>query len=403
MSIKNKFIKYIKIDTMSDEKSSSFPSTESQLEFGKTLVQELHSYGINNAYQDEYGYIYARIEGDNSLPKIGLIAHMDTSPSLKGGNYDARIIKNYKGERIDLNNNYFLDTNKFPSLKKHIGHDLIVTDGDHLLGGDDKAGVAIIMELLEFYINNPSIKHAPIRICFTPDEEIGQGAKYFSTTKMDADIAYTLDGSSYNDVNYENFNAASAKITINGVGVHPGSAKGIMVNALSLACEFNFLLPKDEVPEKTEGYEGFYHLTDLNGDTEKAVLEYILRDHDIDKLDLKIKKIKAIADEIQEKYPTSKVIVDIKNSYKNMKTYFDKDNKAVELIKNAYLSLNIEPVFTPIRGGTDGATITFMGLPCPNIGVGDYNCHGRFEYVSINEMEEVFMIVRNLLENKDLY
>lgn len=402
MSIKERFIKYVSYDTMSDENSQSYPSSQSQLAFGKELVKELHSFGVINAYQDEYGYIYASIDGDNSLPKIGLIAHMDTSPSLIGGNYIPTIIKNYDGKNIHLSEEHTLSPLQFPSLKQNIGHDLIVTDGNHLLGGDDKAGISIIMEIAQFYMTNKNINHAPIRICFTPDEEIGLGSLYFDIKKMDADFAYTLDGGEYNDINYENFNAASCVINIYGVGVHPGSAKNIMVNALSLGIEFNSLLPSSEVPEQTEKYEGFYHITDFNGDVEHATLHYILRDHDANKLQTKIDTIYIIQKKLQQKYPTAKISVKIEHSYKNMFEYFKNDMSVVNKIKEAYLSNNITPKFTPIRGGTDGATITFKGLPCPNIGVGDYNCHGRYEYVSINEMELVFNVVRTLLENKTI-
>lgn len=400
MSIKEKFLRYVQFDTMSDEASTTYPSTSSQLEFGKLLVKELHEIGVDNAYQDEFGNIYAKIDGDDTLNKIGLIAHMDTSPSLKGGNYTPRIVSNYDGKDIKLCKEYTLTPQRFPSLMNNIGHDLIVTDGYHLLGGDDKAGIAIIMEIAEFYMNHKEIKHAPIRICFTPDEEIGLGSLHFDIKKMDADFAYTLDGGEYNEINYENFNAASCKVTINGVGVHPGSAKGIMVNALTLAMEFNNLLPENEVPEKTEQYEGFYHLTDLSGDVENATLNYIIRDHDAVKLQNKKDKLLKIKSILQEKYPVAKVLVEIKDSYKNMYEYFKNDMTVVNRISNAYKQNNIDPLYVPIRGGTDGASITFLGLPCPNIGVGDYNCHGRYEYVSINEMEKVFLVVRTLLEKQ---
>ncbi len=398
MSIKEKFLKYVKIDTMSDENSSTFPSSKSQLEFGKMLVKELHEIGVKNAYQDEFGYVYAKIDGDKKLKKIGLIAHMDTSSSLQGGNFEPRIVENYNGQEIKLSAEYSLDTNHFPSLKNQIGHDLIVTDGYHLLGGDDKAGIAIIMEIAQYYQNNTHIKHAPIRICFTPDEEIGLGASHFDLKKMDADIAYTLDGGEYNEINYENFNAASCKINIKGVGVHPGSAKSIMVNALTLAMEFNNLLPENEVPEKTEKYEGFYHLTDLHGDVENAFMSYILRDHDENKLEQKKLKMYEIAEILKAKYKTAKIEVTIKDSYKNMYTYFKNDMSVVNLISNAYKANDILPIYVPIRGGTDGASITFLGLPCPNIGVGDYSCHGRYEYVSLNEMNKVYEVIKTLLE-----
>ncbi len=400
MSIKEKFLKYVAVDTMSNEESETYPSTSSQLEFGKQLVKELHDLGVANAYQDEFGNIYASIDGDANMPKIGLIAHMDTSPSLQGGNYQPRIINNYQGDDIKLCDEYTLSKKEFPSLNNNIGHDLIVTDGYHLLGGDDKAGIAIIMQIAEYYMNHKEVKHSPIRICFTPDEEIGLGSLHFDVNKMDADFAYTLDGGEYNDVNYENFNAASCVVKINGVGVHPGSAKGIMINAITLGMEFNSLLPQNEVPECTEGYEGFYHLTDFNGDVENATMHYILRDHDYNKLLQKMDKMNKIKNELQNKYPKAKIEVTLKHSYKNMYEYFKNDMSVIHKIEKAYKANNLPIKFSPIRGGTDGASITFKGLPCPNIGVGDYNCHGRYEYVSINEMETVFNVIKTLLESE---
>lgn len=400
MSIKEKFLRYVAVDTMSDENSKTYPSSKSQLEFGTLLVKELHELGVLNAYQDEYGNIYASIDGDDSMPKIGLIAHMDTSPSLQGGNYQPRLINNYQGEDIKLCEEYTLSRNEFSSLNNNIGHDLIVTDGYHLLGGDDKAGIAIIMQIAEYYASHKEIKHSPIKICFTPDEEIGLGSLHFDVNKMDADFAYTLDGGAYNDVNYENFNAASCVVKINGVGVHPGSAKGIMINAISLGMEFNSLLPQNEVPECTEGYEGFYHLTDFNGDVESVTMHYILRDYDFNKLLEKMSTMEETQKQLQNKYKKAKIKVILKHSYKNMYEYFENDMSVVKRIEKAYTANKISIKYTPIRGGTDGATITFKGLPCPNIGVGDYNCHGRYEYVSLNEMEAVFNVIKSLLENK---
>ena len=401
--ITKRFLNYIKFDTKSDENSCTYPSSPSQLEFGKMLVNELHELGVKNAYQDEFGNIYAKIDGDNSMSKIGLIAHMDTSPSLDGGNFEPRIINNYQGEDIKLCNEYTLSPERFPSLLTNLGEDLIVTDGHHLLGGDDKAGIAIIMSLVEFYMNNKDIKHAPIRICFTPDEEIGLGSLHFDVNKMDADFAYTLDGGKFNEVNYENFNAASCDIEILGVGVHPGSAKGIMVNAITVGLELNSMLPENEVPEKTDNYEGFYHLTDFNGDVEKVHMHYILRDHDLNKLEDKKNKLLDIKSILENKYSTSKIEMKIKDNYKNMFEYFKNDMSVVSKIIAAYKANNYEVNCSPIRGGTDGASITYLGLPCPNIGVGDYNCHGRYEYVSINEMNKVFSVIRTLLENDNLH
>ena len=392
-----RFIKYVNFDTKSDEESSTFPSTSSQLAFGKMLLEELKELGISDAIQDEYGYIYAHIKGNPHKETIGLIAHMDTSPSLDGGNYIPKIIKDYDGKDIELCKDVILSPSKFPSLKNHLHHDLIVTDGKHLLGGDDKAGITIIMEVISYFLNNPTIDHAPIAIAFTPDEEIGLGASHFDVKKMNASIAYTIDGGAYNEINYENFNAASFIITFLGVGVHPGSAKNIMINAIKLGMEFNAMLPINEAPEYTENYEGFYHLTDIKGDVEQTTLSYILRDHDMDKLNKRIKIMEEAIPYLKEKYPTCDIKYEYKYNYKNMKLYFNKDPHAIDVAYNAFKKTNISPISSPIRGGTDGATITYMGLPCPNLGTGDYNCHGRYEYVSINEMKIMIEVIKNML------
>ena len=397
--VEDKFIRYVKIDTEADENSTSYPSSAKELDLARLLHKELLDLGIE-AELDEWGLVYAKIPGDNSLPKIGLIAHMDTAPTIRGGNFEPRIIENYNGKDIKLNDVYTLSPTQFPHLNNLTGKSLIVTDGDHLLGGDDKAGVAIIMSIAEYFVKNPQINHAPIRICFTPDEEIGLGALHFNVEKMDADIAYTLDGGNYQEVNYENFNASSAELNIKGVGIHPGSAKDIMVNALLLGMEFNSMLDANAVPEKTDMYDGFYHLCDMNGDVENCNMYYILRDHDLEKLTEKEEKMKQAVSYLKEKYPTSEINLSIKRQYKNMRYHFDNDSFAIDYLKKAYALSNVEILFEPIRGGTDGATITYMGLPCPNIGTGDYCCHGRYEHVVIEEMYQMFDIVKNLLTLK---
>ena len=397
--IENRFIRYVKIDTEADENSSSYPSSAKQLDLAKLLHQELLDLGLESEL-DEWGLVYAKLPGDNSLPKIGLIAHMDTAPTIRGGNFEPRIITNYDGKDIKLNDVYTLSPTQFPHLTELINKSLIVTDGDHLLGGDDKAGVAIIMSIVEYFVKNPQINHAPIRVCFTPDEEIGLGALHFNVEKMDADIAYTLDGGNYKEVNYENFNAASAEINIKGVGIHPGAAKDIMVNALLLGMEFNNMLDSNAIPGKTDNYEGFYHLCDMKGDVESCDMYYILRDHDKDKLEQKENRMNEVKDILQTKYPTSEITLTIKHQYKNMRYYFDNNSFALDYLKKAYSLSNVEIEFAPIRGGTDGATITYMGLPCPNIGTGDYCCHGRYEHVVIEEMYQMFDIVKNLLTLK---
>lgn len=396
--IENKFIRYAKIDTQSSETSSTYPSTSKQLILANLLNEELHSLGVES-YVDEYGLLYAKIDGDNTKKKIGLIAHLDTAPTIEGGNFEPRIIKNYDGNDIKLNDKYYLSKEMFPELPTLKGKSLIVTDGDHLLGGDDKAGVAIIMSIVEYYVTHKNINHAPIRICFTPDEEIGSGADHFSIEKMGADIAYTLDGGESNQINYENFNASSCTIDIYGVGIHPGSAKGIMVNAILLSMEFNALLNPNEIPSKTENYEGFNHLDIINGDVEHCHLEYIIRNHSEELLLQQENEFKNAQKILLEKYPTAKIEIKIKRQYRNMKYYFEKDNSAIEKLLTAFKKTNINPIFVPIRGGTDGARITYMGLPCPNIGTGDRGCHGRFEHIIIEEMYEMFNICKNLLED----
>ncbi len=396
--IEDKFLRYVRLDTQSSETSKTYPSTKQQLVLAKLLKQELLDLGIKDVEMDEYGLVYAHIEGEKDLPTIGLIAHMDTAPTLKGGNYEPRVIYNYDGQDIQLNNTYTLDIKQFPHLKQLKGQTLIVTDGEHLLGGDDKAGIAIIMALAEYYLQHPKIKHAPIAIAFTPDEEVGGGALHFEVKKMKADFAYTLDGGPYNDINYENFNAASASVSIQGVGIHPGNGKDLMVNASLLAMEFNSLLDPQAIPAKTSGYQGFNHLVEMKGDVETAYLAYIIRDHDEDKLRQKEARFIEIGQQLQNKYPTSKVEVKIGKGYRNMRYYFEQDKTAIEAIVKAYQKVGIEPTFSPIRGGTDGATITYLGLPCPNLGNGDRACHGRYEHVVVQEMYQVFDVIRALLE-----
>lgn len=397
MNILKNFIRYVTYDTQSSEESTSTPSTLKQLELAKELVKELNELRMDKVELDSNGIVYAFLNGDTSIDTIGLIAHMDTATELPGGNYTPRVIEKYDGKDIKLNDSYTLSTKEFPSLNKHVGKTLVVTDGNHLLGGDDKAGIAIIMEVLTYYANNPNVKHAPISVCFTPDEEVGRGTENFSTEKMNAKIAYTLDGGSFDEINYENFNAASAQVNIKGVSIHPGSAKDIMINAILLAIEFNDMLPKDMVPSKTEKYEGFYHLLKIDGSAEEVTMHYILRNHDEDILNSQKGKLFEAQHALSIKYPKSKIEVIVNDSYKNMGTYFKKDPSALETIVKAFNALNITPKYVPIRGGTDGASITFMGLPCPNLGTGDYNCHGRYEYVVVEEMEQMVQVLLQLL------
>ncbi len=396
MDILERFKKYIAFDTMSDENSETYPSASSEVAFGNLLVEDLKEIGID-AYIDEYGVVYGRSENGSSKT-LGLIAHMDTAPTLSGGITSPRLIKSYDGSVIKLNDTYEMDPNDFPLLKTVINEDLLVTDGEHLLGGDDKAGIAIIFEFAKYYVTHKNEFSYNLAISFTPDEEIGKGALHFEPKKMKADIAFTLDGESIYEANFENFNAASAKVTITGVGVHTGMAKDIMINSALLGIEFNNLLPQDMIPSKTEGYEGFIHLCSFNGDVEKTTLEYILRDHDKKLLEEKKKMFNSARNLLISKYPKAKIDVLIKDEYRNMKDYFINDMSAINLINKAYLDSKIRLSYLPIRGGTDGATITYKGLPCPNLGVGDFNPHGRFEFVSLTQMKKMVEILKEIFK-----
>ena len=397
MTLVERFKKYIAFDTVSDESSLTYPSTKSQVEFAKILVDDLKKLGVKDAYKDEHSIVYAFI--DNKKEKtIGLISHMDTAPTIEGGIKNPRLIEKYNGEDIELNSTYKMKVEDFPVLKTVIGEDLLVTDGEHLLGGDDKAGISIIFEFLTYYLKHKEEFNYNLAIAFTADEEIGRGASKFDVKKMKADIAYTLDGESIYEANFENFNAASAKIKIEGVGVHPGNAKEIMINAVLLGIEFNNLLPKDMIPSKTEDHEGFIHLDEFKGDVEAATLSYILRDHDKALLEDKKEMLKKAKENILAKYPKAKIDLELHDEYRNMRDYFINHMEAIELINKAYINSHLPIRYTPIRGGTDGATITYMGLPCPNLGTGDFNPHGRFEFVSLTQMAKMVDILKELFK-----
>lgn len=395
MNLKERFLKYIAFDTKSDENSSTFPSTASQLVFGDLLVNDLHELGLLNAYKDEFGYVYGRIDA-NKEKTIGLIAHMDTAPVFEGGLKEPLLIKNYDGKEIHLKSGDVLTLADFSFLTQLKGQDLICTDGYHLLGADDKAGIVIIFEVIKYFLEHKDELKVNLAICFTPDEEIGLGASKFDVKKMNANIAYTVDGGPINYANYENFNASSAKIIIYGVNVHPGSAKNIMINASLLAIELNNLLPSEMIPSKTEEYEGFIHLEEINGDVNKASLSYILRDHDLELLKNKKDLILKAVDTIKNKYPKARIECEIKDSYLNMAPEIIHHPEALLTINNAYLKSNETISYLPIRGGTDGATITYMGLPCPNLGTGGYNGHGKFELVSLTQMLKMVEILKNM-------
>lgn len=401
MKAYERLLKYIKFDTQSDPNSTKYPSTHGQLDLLKYLLLELHSYGVESEI-DEFGYVIGKIKGntDKNLPKVALIAHVDTSHDASGKNIKASIISNYQGGAIKLNQNNNIEINPiiFPKLNNAIGHDLIVTDGTTLLGADDKAGVAEIMTFVEYVQTHPEFLHGEIRIVFTPDEEIGKGTDHLDVKKIDADFAYTLDGSAVGEIAFENFNAASAKITFFGKSVHPGSAKNKMVNAINLAYEFDHLLPKDLRPETTEGYEGFNHLTQIEGVCELAKSQYIIRNHDRILFDNQKSDFNNVAKTINEKYGYAACEVSMTDSYYNMKDILENQKHIIDIAMDSIRKNGLEPIVEPIRGGTDGARLTYMGLPCPNLGTGGYNFHGPYEYADIQEMELAVEIIKTIFE-----
>ncbi|MDD4437555.1 MAG: peptidase T [Tissierellia bacterium] len=391
MKVHERFLNYVKIDTQSVPNAGKIPSSEKQKNLGRLLVEEMISIGIKDAYMDENGYVYGTVKGNTDAPVIGFIAHMDTSPDMSGNNVNPKIIYDYDGSDIVLNEekHIVMETKVFEHLMKYTGQDLIVTDGTTLLGADDKAGIAEIMSMAEYFINAPHIKHGTIKIGFTTDEEVGQGAELFNIKEFGADYAYTVDGGEIGELEYENFNAASAKVTINGVNIHPGTAKNKMKNSILIGMEFQRMLPVYETPENTEGYEGFSLLNEMSGNVEKTLLEYIIRDHNIDKFNIKKKRFKKIADYLNEKYGQGTVELKLEDSYLNMKEKILPHMHIIENAIKAMENIGIEPNVVPIRGGTDGARLSYMGLPCPNLCTGGYNFHGKYEYIPIQSMEKV--------------
>ncbi len=397
MNVLNKFLRYVKIDTQSNPYSKTSPSTEKQKDLSLLLVKELKEMGLE-AYMCEDGYVYSKVpKNTNKAPyNIGFIAHVDTSFDAPGANVNPRIIQNYDGGTIVLNDFYQMSPKEFPNLNEVIGDDLVVTDGNTLLGADDKAGVAEIMQAVHEIVNDKDFLHGDIFIAFTPDEEIGRGTDHFNLEVFNPDFAYTFDGGRVGSIESENFNAAAANVTITGKSIHPGTAKNKMVNATKIAMEFNSYLP-DESPENTEGYEGFYHLSATKGSVESATLEYIIRDFDWDKCQEKKEIFETIKNKINQKYNYPAVEVKLKDQYYNM-AYKLKDKEYIlEIAKNAIIKANVTPIFQPIRGGTDGAMLTYKGLATPNLGMGGYNYHGRYEYVSINQMEKAVEIIKNIV------
>lgn len=394
-----RFLKYISMDTQSDEKNPNCPSSEGQLELGKLLVKELREMGIDNAELDEHGYIYASIEGTvKDAPKIGLIAHMDTALEMPGKCDNPQIVEEYKGGDIVLNEKYKLTEEEFPFLKDLVGHKIVTTDGTTLLGADDKAGVSIVMEAAKFFMNNRDLKFGDIKIGFTPDEEIGRGADLFDVEKFGADFAYTIDGGPVGELEYENFNAATATLEIEGKAVHPGSAKNVLINALLLAQEFNQMLPANERPEHSEKYEGFYMLHEIKGTSAQAEVVYIIRDFFKDSFQEKKDLMQNAVDFLNKKYGEC-IKLNIEDSYYNMREKVEPHIEIVDLAKNAISQAELTPLIKPIRGGTDGARLSYMGLPTPNLFTGGYNYHGRYEIVSVDLMKKSLEVVKNIILN----
>lgn len=399
MELKERFLKYVAIDTQSSEESETFPSTGKQWTLLNLLVEEMKALGLTEVSIDKYGYAMGTIpasEGCGNAPVIGFLAHVDTSPDMSGENVRPRIIDNYDGSDIVLNNALTMRVADFPELKNFVGHTLIHTDGTTLLGADDKAGVAEIMTAAEYLLAHPEIRHGKIRIGFTPDEEIGRGVDFFDVKAFGADFAYTMDGGYEGELEYENFNAASAKIAIQGHNVHPGYAKNKMINAIEVACELNSLIPATERPQYTEGYEGFYHCVGLNGTVEQATISYIIRDHDADKFEQKKVWMWSVVDLLKKKYGEQVLTLTLKDQYYNMRKMVEPHPQVIELAKKAMTEAGVAPIVRPIRGGTDGARLSFMGLPCPNIFAGGMNFHGKFEYCSLDSMQRAMQVIVNL-------
>ena len=400
MDIVERFINYTKFDTQSAEDADCVPSSAKQLVFAEYLKKELQAEGLDDVEMDERGYIYATLKANirDEAPTIGFISHYDTSPDCSGADIKAQIVSHYDGGDIELSEGIVSSPKKFPELLQHVGEDLIVTDGTTLLGADDKAGIAEIVQAMVYLQQHPEIKHGRIRIAFNPDEEIGMGAHYFDVERFGCQWAYTMDGGDIGELEFENFNAASAKITIKGVSVHPGYAKGKMVNANALATEFAKMLPADETPETTEGYQGFFHLTSIQSSVEEARLSYIIRDHDRERFEDRKRFIERCADQMNERYGEGTVICALSDQYYNMKEKIDPQMHVVDLVLHAMQEVGVSPRVKPIRGGTDGAQLSFRGLPCPNIFAGAVNFHGPYEFVSRQSMEKAMQVIVKICE-----
>ena len=401
MDLKDRFLKYVSFDTQSDEMSETFPSTEKQKVLLKYLVEEMKSLGLTEVEMDEHSYAMGTIPatpGYEDRPAIGFIAHVDTSPDMSGANIKPQIIENYDGKDIRLNENLMMTVKDFPELSAFKGHTLITTDGTTLLGADDKAGVAEIMTAAEYLMTHPEIKHGKIRIGFTPDEEVGRGVDYFNVERFGAKFAYTIDGGFEGELEYENFNAASARVAIQGRNVHPGYAKDKMINALQVAAEVNSLLPAWERPEHTDGYEGFYHLVGLNGSVENAEISYIIRDHIREKFEAKKQFMTQVVELLTRKYGEGVLTLTLKDQYYNMREMVEPHPEVIDKAFKAMEQAGVTPIVRPIRGGTDGARLSYMGLPCPNLFTGGMNFHGKFEYCSLDTMRRAQQTILNLIQ-----
>lgn len=402
MNLLERFLKYVSIHTTSDENTGLVPSTPQQMEFAKILAEELKDMGMQDVSLDKKGYLMATLPSniDKDVPTVGFISHLDTSPDMSGKNVKPRIVENYDGNDIILNEkeNIVLSPKQFPELTMYRGQSLVVTNGLTLLGADDKAGIAEIMTAMDYFIKNPDVKHGKVRIAFNPDEEIGLGAHHFDVEKFGCQFAYTMDGGEIGELEYENFNAAGAKVTFYGTNVHPGYAKNKMVNSMKIATKFMATVPANESPEYTDGYEGFYHLTGMGGDVEKTTVSYIIRDHDRKKFEERKAHLQMLVDKINSEFGDNTATLEVKDQYYNMKEKVEPVKYIVDIASEAIRQAGVEPKVKPIRGGTDGAQLSFKGLPCPNIFAGGHNFHGKYEFVPIQSMEKATEVVKNIIK-----
>lgn len=402
MNLLERFLKYVSIHTTSDENTGLVPSTPQQMEFAKILAEELKDMGMQDVSLDKKGYLMATLPSniDKDVPTVGFISHLDTSPDMSGKNVKPRIVENYDGNDIILNEkeNIVLSPKQFPELTMYRGQSLVVTNGLTLLGADDKAGIAEIMTAMDYFIKNPDVKHGKVRIAFNPDEEIGLGAYHFDVEKFGCQFAYTMDGGEIGELEYENFNAAGAKVTFYGTNVHPGYAKNKMVNSMKIATKFMATVPANESPEYTDGYEGFYHLTGIGGDVEKTTVSYIIRDHDRKKFEERKTHLQMLVDKINSEFGDNTATLEVKDQYYNMKEKIEPVKYIVDIASEAIRQAGVEPKVKPIRGGTDGAQLSFKGLPCPNIFAGGHNFHGKYEFVPIQSMEKATEVIKNIIK-----